>query len=153
ACLAGRWCWRARGPDRGCRRVSMTATLPTATGRCPGVRRPMRWRRCCRCSTRSPRTIAPWPCTPARIVAWCWTSRMAEQPLLHRGNVAVVIPALNEALRIADVVAGALAQSDLVIVVDDGSDDDTAAIVDATPAVLLRHPRRMGKGRALRAGF
>jgi glycosyltransferase involved in cell wall biosynthesis len=78
---------------------------------------------------------------------------MAEQPLLHRRNVAVVIPALNEALRIADVVAGALAQSDLVIVVDDGSDDDTAAIVGATPAVLLRHPRRMGKGRALRAGF
>ena len=78
---------------------------------------------------------------------------MAEQPRLHRRNVAVVIPALNEALRIADVVAGALAQSDLVIVVDDGSDDDTAAIVGATPAVLLRHARRMGKGRALRAGF
>ncbi|MGY1410585.1 MULTISPECIES: glycosyltransferase family 2 protein [unclassified Luteimonas] len=78
---------------------------------------------------------------------------MPEQPLLHRGNVAVVIPALNEALRIADVVAGALAQSDLVIVVDDGSDDDTAAIVGATPAVLLRHPQRMGKGRALRDGF
>jgi len=78
---------------------------------------------------------------------------MAEQPALHRGNVAVVIPALNEALRIADVVAGALAQSDLVIVVDDGSDDDTARIVAATGAVLLRHPQRMGKGRALRDGF
>ena len=78
---------------------------------------------------------------------------MAEQPLLHRGNVAVLIPALNEALRIADVIAGALRQADLVIVVDDGSDDDTAAIVAATPAVLLRHPRRMGKGRALRDGF
>ena len=78
---------------------------------------------------------------------------MAEQPTLHRGNVAVVIPALNEALRIADVVAGALAQADLVIVVDDGSDDDTAAIVAATPAKLLRHPHRMGKGRALRDGF
>ena len=78
---------------------------------------------------------------------------MAEQPTLHRGNVAVVIPALNEALRIADVVAGALAQADLVIVVDDGSDDDTAAIVAATSAVLLRHPHRMGKGQALRDGF
>ena len=78
---------------------------------------------------------------------------MAEQPLLHRGNVAVVVPALNESLRIAEVVAGALEQSDLVIVVDDGSDDDTAAIVAGTPAVLLRHRRRMGKGRALRDGF
>lgn len=78
---------------------------------------------------------------------------MAEQPTLHRGNVAVVIPALNESLRIREVVDGALAQSDLVIVVDDGSDDGTAAIVAQTPAVLLRHARRMGKGRALRDGF
>jgi len=82
-----------------------------------------------------------------------WTSGVVEQPALHRGNVAAVIPALNEALRIADVVAGALAECDLVIVVDDGSDDETAAIVAATPAVLLRHPQRLGKGRALRAGF
>lgn len=78
---------------------------------------------------------------------------MAEQPYLHRGNVAVVIPALDESLRIREVVEGALAQSDLVIVVDDGSVDDTAAIVARTPAVLLRHARRTGKGRALRDGF
>ena len=78
---------------------------------------------------------------------------MAEQPLLHRGNVAAVIPALNEELRIAEVVAGALAQCDLVIVVDDGSDDATARIVAGTSAVLVRHPQRMGKGQALRDGF
>jgi glycosyltransferase involved in cell wall biosynthesis len=78
---------------------------------------------------------------------------MTEQPVLHRGNVAAVIPALNEELRIAEVVAGALAQCDLVIVVDDGSDDATADIVSASAAVLLRHPRRMGKGQALRDGF
>lgn len=78
---------------------------------------------------------------------------MAEQARLHRGNVAVVIPALNEALRIREVVEGALAQCDRVIVVDDGSDDDTAAIVATLPATLLRHPVRMGKGQALRDGF
>lgn len=78
---------------------------------------------------------------------------MAEQTRLHRGNVAVVIPALNEALRIREVVEGALAQCDRVIVVDDGSDDDTAAIVAALPVTLLRHPARMGKGQALRDGF
>ena len=86
-------------------------------------------------------------------VACVWTWAMAEARLLHRGNVAVVIPALNEALRIAEVVAGALQHCDLVIVVDDGSDDGTAAIVAATPALLLRHPRRLGKGAALRSGF
>ena len=78
---------------------------------------------------------------------------MAEQPLLHRGNVAVVIPALNESLRIRDVVRDALAHSDLVIVVDDGSDDDTADIVASTSATLLRHAQRSGKGQALRTGF
>lgn len=72
---------------------------------------------------------------------------------LHRGNVAVVIPALNEALRIDEVVSGALEQCDHVIVVDDGSDDATADIVAGLPVTLLRHPQRLGKGAALRAGF
>ncbi|KLI98085.1 glycosyltransferase family 2 protein [Luteimonas sp. FCS-9] len=74
-------------------------------------------------------------------------------PPLHRGNVAVVVPALNEALRIAEVVGGALEHCDHVIVVDDGSDDATADIVSALPVTLLRHPQRQGKGAALRAGF
>jgi len=74
-------------------------------------------------------------------------------PHLDRHNVAVVIPALNEALRIRGVVEGALAQSDRVIVVDDGSDDDTVAQLADLPVTLLRHPRRMGKGACLRDGF
>lgn len=78
---------------------------------------------------------------------------MPERVHLHRGNVAAVIPALNESLRIREVVQGALQECDLVIVVDDGSDDDTAAIVSSLPVTLLRHPRRMGKGQALRDGF
>ena len=78
---------------------------------------------------------------------------MAEQPTLHRGNVAVVIPALNESLRIREVVEGALAQSDLVIVVDDGSDDGTVECIADLPVTVLRHARRGGKGQALRSGF
>jgi glycosyltransferase involved in cell wall biosynthesis len=72
---------------------------------------------------------------------------------LDRHNIAVVIPALNEALRIRGVVEGALAQCDRVIVVDDGSDDDTAAQLADLPVTLLRHARRMGKGASLRDGF
>ncbi|WP_417472172.1 glycosyltransferase family 2 protein [Luteimonas mephitis] len=72
---------------------------------------------------------------------------------LHRGNVAVVIPALNEALRIHDVVRDALAHCDHVIVVDDGSDDGTADCIAGLGATVLRHPRRLGKGAALRSGF
>lgn len=72
---------------------------------------------------------------------------------LDRHNVAVVIPALNEALRIRAVVEAALAQCARVIVVDDGSDDDTVECIADLPVTLLRHDRRMGKGAALRDGF
>jgi glycosyltransferase involved in cell wall biosynthesis len=68
-------------------------------------------------------------------------------------RVAVVIPALNEALRIRGVVEGALAHCPNVIVVDDGSDDDTAARVADLPVTVLRHERRQGKGASLRDGF
>ncbi|WP_425491623.1 glycosyltransferase family 2 protein [Cognatiluteimonas sedimenti] len=72
---------------------------------------------------------------------------------LDRHTVAVVIPALNEALRIRGVVEGALLECDRVIVVDDGSDDDTVAQLADLPVTLLRHARRMGKGASLRDGF
>lgn len=78
---------------------------------------------------------------------------MANEPLLDAGNIAVVIPALNEELRIAEVVAGALAQCHNVIVVDDGSTDATVARLLGMPVTVLRHRQRMGKGAALRTGF
>jgi glycosyltransferase involved in cell wall biosynthesis len=80
---------------------------------------------------------------------------MAEHnpPLLDRHTIAVVIPALNEELRIREVVQGALAQCERVIVIDDGSDDATAERIADLPVTLLRHERRMGKGASLRDGF
>ena len=74
-------------------------------------------------------------------------------PLLTRADIAVVIPALNEALRIRDVVEGALAHCDRVIVIDDGSDDGTAEAIADLPVAVLRHATRMGKGAGLRDGF
>ncbi|MGY0505774.1 glycosyltransferase family 2 protein [Luteimonas sp. e5] len=70
-----------------------------------------------------------------------------------RHNTAIVIPALNERLRIREVVEGALAVVDCVIVVDDGSDDGTSDCLRDLPLTLLRHERRMGKGASLRDGF
>ena len=79
---------------------------------------------------------------------------MAELPArLRPEDIAVVIPALNESLRIREVVEGALAQCPRVIVVDDGSDDDTSGLIADLPVTVLRHPRRMGKGASLRDGF
>lgn len=74
-------------------------------------------------------------------------------PPLSRDNIAVVIPALNEVLRIRDVVEGALAHCDRVIVIDDGSDDGTFDAISDLPITLLRHAARMGKGAGLRDGF
>lgn len=78
---------------------------------------------------------------------------MTEPQRLDRSQVAVLVPALNESLRIREVVQGALAQCPNVIVVDDGSDDGTHACIADLPVTVLRHARRMGKGESLRDGF
>ncbi|MDG2517462.1 glycosyltransferase family 2 protein [Lysobacter soli] len=74
-------------------------------------------------------------------------------PCLSRDDVIVVIPALNEALRIRDVVEGALAECPRVLVIDDGSDDGTADRIADLPVTVIRHAQRMGKGASLRDGF
>ena len=66
---------------------------------------------------------------------------------------AVLIPAFNEATGVARVVRTAL-EADLgpVLVVDDGSSDDTAQVAEAAGARVLRLERNLGKGGAVAAG-
>ena len=69
----------------------------------------------------------------------------------HR--VSVVIPCLNEAEAIGNVVAEVLAEGvDQVIVVDNGSTDDTAGAARAAGATVVAQPER-GYGRACAAGL
>jgi glycosyltransferase involved in cell wall biosynthesis len=68
-------------------------------------------------------------------------------------HVVVLIPALNEELRIREVVQAALAQCPNIIVVDDGSTDATCERIADLPVTLIRHPACMGKGESLRDGF
>lgn len=77
---------------------------------------------------------------------------MTHAPL-SAADAAILIPALNESLRIREVVGDALAHCPRVIVVDDGSDDGTAECIADLPVTLIRHPQRRGKGAALRSGF
>jgi len=69
-------------------------------------------------------------------------------------EVAVVIPARNEADRVGATVTAALGLPAvaLVIVVDDGSKDATAAVARQAGAVVMRHARNQGKGAALETG-
>jgi glycosyltransferase involved in cell wall biosynthesis len=69
-----------------------------------------------------------------------------------RGRIFALVPAHDEAARIARVVEGARRQLQ-VIVVDDGSTDDTAAIAEGAGARVIRQTPNQGKGAALRAGF
>jgi hypothetical protein len=79
-------------------------------------------------------------------------------------TLSVVIPALNESDGIADIahrVLGAreglkkVGVSGLeLIVVDDGSTDDTASIAEAIEGVtVIRHPQNIGYGAAIKTGF
>ncbi len=71
----------------------------------------------------------------------------------ERGRVVAVVPAHNEGPRIGAVV-GALVGGGLdVLVVDDGSGDDTAGQARAAGARLLSLSPNRGKGAALKAGF
>ena len=71
-------------------------------------------------------------------------------------EITIVVPAFNEAGTIADVIdrLRRLPFALQIIVVDDCSTDDTAAIVQGLDEVeLVRHERNQGKGAALRSGF
>jgi glycosyltransferase involved in cell wall biosynthesis len=67
-------------------------------------------------------------------------------------NVWIVIPVYNEASTVGEVVQAAQRRGP-VLVVDDGSSDESSAVAAAAGAEVIRHPRRLGKGQALRTAF
>jgi len=68
-------------------------------------------------------------------------------------KVVVGIPALNEEFAIAKVVIRSKQYTDSVLVVDDGSVDDTGLIAQRLGAMVLKHERNLGKGAAIRDCF
>ncbi|MDP9847801.1 glycosyltransferase [Streptosporangium lutulentum] len=69
-------------------------------------------------------------------------------------GVAVIIPAKDEGDRIGATVTAALALPgvDLVVVVDDGSADQTGRVAKAAGARVVRHSRNRGKAAAMESG-
>lgn len=100
--------------------------------------------------------IAVW-CAAIPALLFCWNLLLFRRPPLALTSlpaVSVLIPARNEEANIAAALEGALSTRGLemeVIVLDDGSTDSTAAIVQDYAA---RDPRvRLERGAALPAGW
>ena len=77
----------------------------------------------------------------------------AEPVRLLPPDVWVVIAAFNEAPRIGQVLDDLSRVVRNVVVVDDGSGDDTGNEVLKRTAWLLRHPSNLGQGAALQTGI
>lgn len=73
----------------------------------------------------------------------------------EKQNVALVIAAYNESQVIRETCEGILAEAPdwTPIVVDDGSSDQTAAILRKLPVITLQHPINLGQGAALQTGM
>ncbi len=65
----------------------------------------------------------------------------------------VCIPAYNEEVKIKDVVKRALHYVDKVVVCDDGSTDNTAALAKKTGAIVISHKTNLGYGAAISTLF
>ncbi|ACV46227.1 MULTISPECIES: glycosyltransferase family 2 protein [Halomicrobium] len=65
----------------------------------------------------------------------------------------VAIPAYNEAGTIGDVVGDCQAVADEVLVIDDGSDDETAVRAESAGATVVEHAQNQGYGAALQTAF
>ncbi|MFM8519465.1 MAG: glycosyltransferase family 2 protein [Solirubrobacterales bacterium] len=74
-----------------------------------------------------------------------------------RGKVGIVIPAYNEAENLGEVLNSIPSEvcglETAVLVVDDGSRDDTAGVAEANGAVVARHAVNRGGGAAMRTGY
>ena len=69
-------------------------------------------------------------------------------------TLSIIIPAKNEAAAIADIVARAfsLFGDAEIIVINDGSDDKTAAMAANAGATVINHPVSLGNGAAIKSG-
>ena len=80
---------------------------------------------------------------------------MAMAEAVNAGQTSVVIPAFNEAASIAPVVRGLTSAAPWleILVVDDGSTDETGANAAAAGARVIRHPYNKGNGAAVKSGI
>jgi biofilm PGA synthesis N-glycosyltransferase PgaC len=94
------------------------------------------------------------------VTALLLDRRPPRRPLIEYPGISILVAAYNEEDSIADTLKSIAQQrypgAFEVMVIDDGSRDATAAVVEANPYPwlrLLRQPRNMGKSAALNRGL
>jgi polyprenyl-phospho-N-acetylgalactosaminyl synthase len=68
-------------------------------------------------------------------------------------GVFIVMPAYNEGRALAATLNGLMGRRVQVVVIDDGSRDDTAAVAAEFPVHVVRHAINLGQGAALQTGM
>lgn len=89
------------------------------------------------------------------------SNRSAESRETDRPLLTVIIPAYNEAMTLAHVLDAVSASpiDHQIVLVDDGSDDETPRVIDdwrrtrGIPIKVIRHERNLGKGSAIRSAL
>ena len=74
---------------------------------------------------------------------------------MSHNSVSIIIPAFNEAQVIGDLVSEIrhLYPDSEIIVIDDGSADQTAEVAGEAGAIVYRHPYNIGNGAAVKSGI
>jgi glycosyltransferase involved in cell wall biosynthesis len=70
-----------------------------------------------------------------------------------KNNTLAIIPCLNESLTIEYIIHKAKKYVDCVLVIDDGSSDNTTTIAKNAGAIVLDHKTNKGKSQAIKTGF
>ena len=68
-------------------------------------------------------------------------------------KITVGIPAYNEEKNIAKIIVELKKTVDQIIVCDDGSTDSTSIIAESLGAIIIKHPKNLGYGSAIRSIF
>jgi len=89
--------------------------------------------------------VAPLQSAPAEAIASGGTPAAT--------SVWIVVPAYNESRRLAITIRNLRAAYENIVVVDDGSRDDTAQTAFDEGAWIVRHPLNCGQGAALQTGI
>jgi glycosyltransferase involved in cell wall biosynthesis len=68
-------------------------------------------------------------------------------------KITVGLPAYNEEKNIAKIIVQLKKVADQIIVCDDGSTDSTSIIAESLGAIIIKHPKNLGYGSAIRSIF